>query len=55
MSEFTYAPEFTRSTIGAEGVTRLHALVAEQMPDEWVDLDPRKTSTSFCSPRTESL
>jgi transposase len=25
---------------GLEGVTRLHALVAEQMPDDWADLDP---------------
>jgi len=25
---------------GLEGVTRLHALVAEQMPDGWVDLEP---------------
>lgn len=25
---------------GLEGVTRLHAVVAEQMPDEWVDLEP---------------
>ena len=25
---------------GLEGVTRLHALVAEQMPDAWADLDP---------------
>jgi transposase len=25
---------------GLEGVTRLHALVAEQMPDDWVDLGP---------------
>ena len=24
---------------GLEGVTRLHALIAEQMPDDWVDLD----------------
>jgi transposase len=25
---------------GLEGITRLHALVAEQMSDDWVDLDP---------------
>jgi hypothetical protein len=25
---------------GLEGVTRLHALVAEQMPEDWADLDP---------------
>jgi transposase len=25
---------------GLEGVTRLHSLVSEQMPDDWVDLDP---------------
>jgi transposase len=25
---------------GLVGVTRLHALIAEQMPDSWVDLDP---------------
>jgi hypothetical protein len=25
---------------GLEGVTRLHALVAEQMPKEWADLEP---------------
>src|SRR3954447_20536899 len=25
---------------GLEGITRLHALVAEQMPDDWSDLDP---------------
>ena len=25
---------------GLEGVTRLHSLVAEQMPDDWVDRDP---------------
>jgi transposase len=25
---------------GFVGVTRLHALIAEQMPDSWVDLDP---------------
>ena len=24
---------------GLEGVTRLHALVAEQMPEDWADLD----------------
>ena len=25
---------------GLEGVTRLHALIAEQMPDDWADLEP---------------
>lgn len=25
---------------GLEGVTRLHALIAEQMPEDWADLDP---------------
>ncbi len=25
---------------GLEGVTRLHALIAEQMPDDWADRDP---------------
>jgi transposase len=25
---------------GLEGMTRLHALIAEQMPDDWSDLDP---------------
>src|SRR5690349_21154415 len=25
---------------GLEGVTRLHALVAEQMPDDWAELEP---------------
>jgi Transposase len=25
---------------GLEGVTRLHALIAEHMPDDWLDLDP---------------
>lgn len=25
---------------GLEGVTRLHALIAEQMPDDWLQLDP---------------
>ena len=25
---------------GLEGITRLHALIAAHMPDEWVDLDP---------------
>jgi len=25
---------------GLEGVTRLHALIAERMPDDWVDLEP---------------
>ena len=25
---------------GLEGITRLHALVAEQMPEDWSDLDP---------------
>ena len=25
---------------GLEGVTRLHALVAAQLPDDWVDRDP---------------
>jgi transposase len=25
---------------GLEGVTRLHALIAERMPDDWVSLDP---------------
>ena len=25
---------------GLEGVTRLHSLIAAQMPDEWVDRDP---------------
>ena len=29
---------------GLEGVTRLHALVAEQMPDDWVDLDPAEAA-----------
>jgi transposase len=29
---------------GLEGVTRLHALVAEQMPDDWADLDPGEAS-----------
>ena len=25
---------------GLEGITRLHALIARQMPEEWADLDP---------------
>jgi hypothetical protein len=25
---------------GLEGVTRLHGLLAEQMPADWADLDP---------------
>ena len=25
---------------GLEGVTRLHALIAEQMPEDWADLEP---------------
>ena len=29
-----------RLSEGLEGITRLHALVAEQMPDDWSDLDP---------------
>ena len=29
-----------RLSEGLEGVTRLHALVAELMPDDWVNLDP---------------
>ncbi len=30
---------------GLEGITRLHALVAEQMPDDWVNLDPGEAAT----------
>ena len=29
-----------RLSEGLEGVTRLHALIAEQMPDDWADLAP---------------
>ena len=29
-----------RSPEGLEGVTRLHSLVAAQMPEDWVDRDP---------------
>ena len=29
---------------GLDGVTRLHSLVAEQMPDGWADLDPGETA-----------
>jgi transposase len=29
---------------GLEGVTRLHALVAEQMPTDWADLDPAQAA-----------
>ena len=25
---------------GLAGVTRLHALIAEQLPDDWADLEP---------------
>ena len=27
---------------GLEGVTRLHALIAEQMPEDWADLRARR-------------
>jgi transposase len=30
---------------GLEGVTRLHALVAEQMPEAWADLDPGEAAS----------
>jgi transposase len=30
---------------GLEGVTRLHALIAEQMPTEWADLDPAQAAS----------
>ena len=29
---------------GLEGVTRLHALVAEQLPDDWIDRDPEQAA-----------
>jgi transposase len=29
---------------GIEGVTRLHSLVASQMPDDWVDRDPEEAA-----------
>jgi transposase len=29
---------------GLEGVTRLHALIAEQMPDEWAELEPAEAA-----------
>ena len=29
---------------GLEGVTRLHALVAAQLPDDWVDRDPEEAA-----------
>jgi len=30
---------------GLEGVTRLHALIAQQMPSEWADLDPAEAAS----------
>lgn len=29
---------------GLQGVTRLHSLIAEQMPDDWVDRDPAEAA-----------
>ena len=29
---------------GLEGITRLHALVAAQLPDDWVDRDPSEVA-----------
>ncbi len=33
-----------RLSEGLEGVTRLHSLVAAQMPDDWVELDPAEAA-----------
>ena len=29
---------------GLEGVTRLHSLIAEQMPDDWAELRPAEAA-----------
>jgi len=33
---------------GLDGINRLHALIAEHMPEEWADLDSAEAAAKVC-------